>query len=298
MPWYVYSIIAGLTVAAVGLLQKKTLQQEHSMEYVTVFSVLKLVLFVLGFGPTLELSVSSTEFFILGLAGLFSGFALLMVTKAVRVAEISTVLPILSLEPGIVAILGLGLLGEKLTGGNALGILLMLVAAYVLELRHAERGSGMKGFRALVEPFRRLASGRGGHFAILGLLAYSIGSILDRYILLRVPVTTYIFYVYVFVAGLNLFLSLSTRQRFEIIHRGHRFLFPLILFIAVLHITSGLAQAKAMSLAAVGLVIAVKRISVLIDVILGGRFFHERNVLQKTLASIIMLIGVYFIVRP
>ncbi|MFH1589978.1 MAG: hypothetical protein ABIB43_05410 [archaeon] len=47
--------------------------------------------------------------------------------------------------------------------------------------------------------------------------------------------------------------------------------------------------------AAISLIIPIKRTSSLFTTLIGGKLFHEKNLLIKILASIIMIWGVVFI---
>lgn len=291
-PWYGYAIISALTIAAVGLLQKKTLQREHSLEYVTVFSLAKLVFFLAIFGGRVNWTLEGGLVGWVLISGVIYALAFLSIAKSMRRLDLSTVMPVLSIEPAIVALLALLTLGETLTGGQVVGLSLTLIGTYVLELRrHTDET------HHLLQPIFQLLKNRGGRLALWGLTFFSISSVIDRWLLQRLDVLTYIGYILIISLVFYSLLWMISRERPELFKSGQRWVLPLILVIAALHLTSNLAQAKAISLAAVGLVIAVKRTAALLDVVIGGRLFHERHLVQKTLASIIILVGVYFIVQ-
>jgi len=297
MAWYSYAIIAAVAIAAVGLLQKRNLQVEHSTEYVTLFSAAKLLIFLLLFGTKIEWRVTAEQFVWLVLNGMMLSLAFYFIAKAMRRQEISTVMPVLSLEAGLVALLALIFLGEKIHGGQWLGLSLMLIGTYVLELRHQTPGLVSHWSpRHIFDPLQRLVHQPGGSFAIAGLICFSISSVLDRFNLLRVPLTTYLAYLFTTMTIFYTLRFFAIKEKLVVFQRGRRLLMLSIIAIAGLHLLSNYSQAKATALAAVGLVIALKRLSTLLDVIIGGRFFHERNLMQKTVASLIMLIGVYFVV--
>ena len=292
MPWYGYAIISALTIAAVGLLQKKTLERQHSIEYATIFSLTKLVVFAALFGSTTSWAASSGDILMMLVAGAIYALAFLSIAKAMRRLELSTVMPVLSLEPALVALLALITLSETVSIGQAIGLGLTLLGTYILELRrHTEEP------HHFALPFRRLFNDRGGRFALWGLVFFTVSSILDRYMLQRIDVFTYMGYILVTTTAIYALMWFVSDEKSGLLKSGQRWLIPMIVVIAVLHLISNITQAKAVSLSAVGLVIAIKRSATLIDVILGGRFFHERHLVQKTLASIIILLGVYFIVR-
>jgi uncharacterized membrane protein len=70
-----------------------------------------------------------------------------------------------------------------------------------------------------------------------------------------------------------------------------------IILIAVLTAGYRYTQIKAIKIAPVSLVLSVKRISVFIAVIIGGRLFNEKNLLKKALATAIMVAGAIMIME-
>jgi uncharacterized membrane protein len=65
--------------------------------------------------------------------------------------------------------------------------------------------------------------------------------------------------------------------------------------IALLTTLYRLAQAHATALAAVGLVVAVKRSSALFTTVIGGELFREHDLIRKSVACLIMIVGVYLL---
>lgn len=300
MPWYVYALISAGCIAAVGLLEKKVLQREHSSEYVTVFSVIKLGLFLLFFSSSVAWGVTGHQLAWLAVNGVIGALAFWLVAKAIRRMEISSAVPLLSLDPGLTAILAFLFLGERLTAVHVLGLGLLVVGAYVLEIHrhHDDTGTAVVSrFKIWLSPLLNLWRQSGGTYIIFGLICFSLSSTIDRYLLVQVATTTYVGYTLIFNTAIFLLLWLHRRQPVQILKSGRGYLLFFITLAAALHLTSNIAQAKAVSIMAVGLVIAIKRLSVLIDVILGGKFFHERHLPQKVAATAIMLVGVYFVVR-
>jgi uncharacterized membrane protein len=70
-----------------------------------------------------------------------------------------------------------------------------------------------------------------------------------------------------------------------------------IILIAVLTAGYRYTQIKAIKIAPVSLVISVKRISVFIAVVIGGKLFNEKNLFRKALATAIMVAGAIMIME-
>lgn len=299
MPWYGYALITALAIALVGLMQKKTLQNEHSSEYVMVFSVLKLMVFFGVVRTAVTWTVTSQQFGLLILTGTLAGIAFYCISKALRRLDLSVVAPILALDSGLSSIIALIILHETLTGGQTLGLSLLLFGTYVLELHRFPEGWWKKTTLnpwLIFEPFVRLAKSPGGGFALLGLLFYAGSGVVDRAVLQQVSTTTYLAYVLPTIAVVSICIFVATKTKLTILRPGSRIMLLPIFLAASVHLVSNVTQAQATALMAVGLVLAVKRLSSLIDVLLSGKLFHEHAIAQKAIASSIMLIGLYFVV--
>ncbi len=298
MPWYGYALLTALSIALVGVLQKKTLQNEHSAEYFMVFSLLKVGLFFL-FARSINWTVTDKQFGLLVLTGLLAGLAFYFVTKALRRLDLSVVAPVLALDSGLGSLIALVLLRETLSGSQLFGLALLLVGTYVLELRHQPPGwwrDATHHLGRLLDPFRQLWGSPGGIFALLSMSCFALSGVVDRAILRHLSATTYLAYVLPTIAAVSLVVFGLTKTKLTILRVGSRTLFWSIILTAGLHLVSNITQAKATALIAVGLVLALKRLSSLIDVLLSGRLFHEHGMPQKILASLIILVGVFFVV--
>ena len=301
MAWYFYALFAAIGITIVGVLQKKTLKQEHSLEYVALLNMAKLIVFLLLFSQVLDLRITSVQFVVLGISGFVGACALLFTARAMRAMELSSVLPILALDPAIVAVLAFFLLGEGLSINKIMGLGMTLVGTFVLEFHNANHEHLAELFRRpkhLLVPFRNFGRGPGGRSLLIAVSALAMGGILDRYLLVRVEVPTFMFYNYLFGSILYLLLLAGSGQRIGMPTFGKKSFVGLVLLTAAINVLANASQAKATSLAAVGLVIAVKRISVLLDIAIAGKLFHERHLLQKSIASVIILLGIYLIVLP
>jgi len=69
-----------------------------------------------------------------------------------------------------------------------------------------------------------------------------------------------------------------------------------ILLVAVFTLGYRVAQAEAVSIAYVALVGAIKRSSALFSTIIGGELFQEKNLFRKSVACLIIVVGVLIIV--
>lgn len=299
MTWYLYALLAAVGITLVSLIQKRVLRQEHSLEYAMLFSVMKVMVFLPLFWPRIYWRVTADQAWLFVLGGALGATAFLLIVKAIKRLELSTVTPLLALEPGLVTLLALMILRETIPGLALAGLVLALIGTYLLELQQEPAGwwaaaSGSK--LRLFQPLTAIVKKSGGWYAVLGLFAFTASALVSRTLLLQVSTETYLAYDFTIVAAIYLIIFFAQRRKIEILRPGRGHVLFVILLIAVLHIAQSGAQATAMRLAPIGLVIAVKRVSVLFDVTIGGRLFHEHRLWQKLLAASIIIAGTLLIV--
>jgi drug/metabolite transporter (DMT)-like permease len=288
MNWIIYAFISAFFAATSIIISKKVLKKEHSMEFSATLKFI-LLLFSLSLLPFIDFSIITPKQIIFtAIISIFSVIAFLALAKAIRHAEVSSISPLLVLSPGVIAIISFVFLKEPLTFLQISGISLLIVGAYVLESKNHQR---------ILDPFRNLVKSKWSKYALLTVLLYGFSSTFERYLLgsLKMEVPPYLFLLSLFMA-INLFILLT------IFHNGYKGVVHglkkgkvWIAIIAFLTFAMLFSQFQAVATTQASLVIAIKRTSTLLVIILGGEFFHEKNILKKILASIIMIAGVILI---
>ncbi len=289
MSWYLYALLAAGLVSLVSIFEKKILSRdEHAMEYATTLSILALVVSLPFFWVIDYSALTGRVLAILGGIAIVGGTAFLLIAKAVKHMEVSSVSPWLVLAPGLTALLAYPILGEKLSSQQILGLVLLLVGAFVLELKPHHKLSAL---------WTDLKRERYLPLILVAIVLYTFTALADRFVLSRyhlAPIT--------YLAFINLFLALYFIITSAIWHDGLRGVrhslktagLPIFL-VAVLVVGHRFALINAVGLAFIGLAVAVKRSSSLFTTILGGEIFHEHNILRKSLACVIMLLGVVLV---
>lgn len=278
-----YALLTAVFASASAITQKKILFKRHAMEFCTVLAIV-ILLFSLPLFWTIDYAtLDLAPLLILYLASFIGTIAVLLITKAIRHMELSACIPLLSLSPLFTATVAFILLGEALTYLQVLGIIFLMFGSYFLTL---------KPHHSLWEPFIIIKKSKYIHYVFGGLFLFAFTSTTDRYIL-----TTFNITPVAFVAFLNLFIAINfcilqaeyyklSDIKGSLKHMGYW-----IILAALFSIGGRLAQMTAVSLAPVGLVVAVKRLSTLFTTVIGGEIYHEHNVLRRSLACIIMVAG-------
>ena len=218
-----------------------------------------------------------------------AAIAFFLVMHAVRHMEVSTASPFFLFEPALIVILAFLFLNEGLTRGQVGGIGLLLFGTYVLETHK---------FRNALEPLRELMRSRYIHFILLAMFIYSLTAIGDRFVLSRYNIEpwTYLALAQILVALAYMAMLSIFHDGVKGITNGFKVSGGWIFLIALFTIGYRLADVFAVKISYVGLVQAVKKLSVFFSVLIGGELFHEHNLGRKVLASAIMLAGAILIV--
>ena len=133
-PWLLLAHSSAVCATATLLIEKKTLAREHAMEFSAALAFFNLILSVpfLFFVDYSRLQIIPLVyiFFLMILVAM----AFLLIAKSIRHMEVSAVAPFLALTPAVTAIFAFMFFNEALDQIQLLGIALILIVAYVLEL--------------------------------------------------------------------------------------------------------------------------------------------------------------------
>ncbi|MDO8556628.1 MAG: EamA family transporter [Nanoarchaeota archaeon] len=283
MEWYVFALLSALLTAFIPIIRKKVLMHEHASEFTTT-TYLVISIFFLPLLPFLDLSMNGSTFFLLVVKGLFLAVASLLFTKAARHMEISTVEPLRNLSIVFVLLSSFFFLGESVSLQQGIGLLLIMSGAYFLEVHKSQVSYAI--------PDRRLV-----WFVLANLVLVSLMAVIDKVLISRTDVySILIIPAWITVVIMFLYQSLKYRGFDDVIHAFKTGGISIVV-IALLAIVSDFLYLRALGVGAalVTVVIALRKTSTLLSTIIGGEIFHDHNLLQKTLASLVMLAGVYVI---
>ncbi|MCK9376452.1 MAG: DMT family transporter [Syntrophobacterales bacterium] len=210
--------------------------------------------------------------------------ALLLYMRALKCCHLSLCVPFLAFTPVFLILTGWLVLGETLSPGGVAGTLFIALGSYILGL--GADGSGRLG---LLAPFKALAKERGARLMLLVAALYSCTAALYKAAIQHSgPAFFGVTYPLLFT-GLMVTGYPWNRVALRPTLKG-RLGWWLILgsFFALSNVTlaSGIALAPAAYL------VAVKRLSLLMSVILGGVWLQERPFLPRIIGAALMCAGV------
>lgn len=221
-------------------------------------------------------------------AVLVSGTINLVVTliymRAIQASDLSLVMPMITFTPLFLLLTSPLIVGEFPTPMGLVGVILIVMGAYLLNFDQVNKGKW--------EPFKALLREKGPRFMLLVAFLWSISSNFDK---LGMEASSPIHYSGALIGFLVLGLSPIVWFRSSgPVQKTRKHFWPLLF----LGMSSGLVlvfQMLAMQLTLVAYVIAIKRSGAALSVVWGAVFFKEENLGARLPAVIIMLLGVAFI---
>lgn len=210
--------------------------------------------------------------------------ALLSYMRAIKVSPISLTLPFLAFTPVFVILTGYLLLGETLNLWGVMGIGLIVIGSYLLNLSKIRD--------EWLAPFKSIFREQGSWLMLITSFIFSITATLGK---LAIQHSSPQFFAVSYFLFLTLFMSA---------------LFPLMPGVRisnlfkrpVIGVITGLIMAMmifshtlAISLIQAAYMLSVKRSSLLFGVVFGAIFFRERNIKERMLGASIMMTGVSMI---
>jgi len=274
--------------AVLSIFNKKILTHEHALEFSASRGVIMffLCLFLI---PFINLKLHWSVFILVYFTSLITTAGVLFYLKSLRHGEVSTIAPLMNMSPLFLLIIAFFILGEVPSPRQYFGVFLLVLGTYSLEV-----GVNNKGF---FEPIRIFLKSKIIHFLFFAMIIFSITATLDKFIVSNYTNFLSYFFLLTIFKMIN-FVALETYQHgFGEIIGDLKKDFRLLTITAVFAFFGHIFYLLAVSIpgAAISLIIPIKRTSNLFTTIIGGKLFHEKNLLIKVLSCIIMLWGAVFI---
>lgn len=291
MTWFAVAFISALLSAFAAITQKKVLFKLGALEFSFLLSIANLIFSIPFFFFIDYETINFLNLSILFAKSIIGVAAFSCVMLALKNLEISNALPLLALTPGFVAVFAFFILGESLKTLEVVGLLFLIFGTFILE---------SKNFKELVLPFNVFLKSKYHRYIIFALLLFTASSILDKLLLIKLnlsPISLTAFQ-HIYFAILFSIIYLIFKRNSEVspveIQKDN---LGWIALISILTIGYRYTQIVAVSLASVALVLAIKRTSVFWATVIGGKIFNDKDLLKRTFAAILILVGAILILR-
>ncbi|MCK5025846.1 MAG: EamA family transporter [Nanoarchaeota archaeon] len=300
MNWFMFAFMAAIFMAAYHIIRQKALSKEHVMEYLTIYSIFCFIL-LLPFVSQVDFSQPILMWILIFFKSLVACLGFVFISKAYKHMGVSLVAPLALLTPLFFLLISVFFLREDLKAIHFGGISLLLIGTYILEIDHSQAGPGFKNkLQHLLSPFQ-VFRGKYYHYILLATFFFSLTITFDKIILVpdvigldiqAVDSMTMLFLFRMF-AVLIFFTILSfSYDGYKGVIHGVKNAWGWIALAALVFNISDYFYFNAMTLAFAALVVSVKRLSAFFTTLVGGEIFHEKNLLHKSVASLVMIGGV------
>jgi len=212
--------------------------------------------------------------------------ALVCYMEALRLSPLSLTIPFLAFTPAFMILTGALVLGENLSITGISGILLIVFGSYSLHLNALQSG--------WTAPIKAIFREKGSLLMLIVAFIYSITSVLGK---LAIQHSNPLFFAsfYYIIHGIFATLVLSILFKaypWEVARKSPKG----VLSVGMAQTITVITHMWAISLAPAAYMIAVKRLSVLFGVFLGGVVFKEEAIWVRLFGAAFMVAGVFLIV--
>lgn len=287
-PWIILSLLSAFCLATSDALTKRVITPEN--EYViawfrVVFALPALIaaLFLSGPLPALNNAFYTSFFAALPLEVL----AILLYYKALRLSPLSLSLPFLSATPVFLIIMSYILVGQGVSAIGGIGIALIALGGYTLNLSALRSG--------FLEPARAVLRERGSRYMLIIAFIFSLTSSLGKIGVSHssAPFFGATYYLALAVVLLPIIAFKYGGARLITLFRNN---LRIALLPALFDAVATVSHFYAVSMSNIAYMIAIKRTSLLFSMLYGFLLFSERNVRERLLGTLLMFAGFVLIV--
>ncbi|MDH5300858.1 MAG: DMT family transporter [Gammaproteobacteria bacterium] len=290
MDWFSLSLLCALSLALADALSKKYLPGYSPYQLLLVrFTIPGLLLIPWLMAHPVSLMDQPAAFWgWMALTIPLELIAMLIYMQAISNAPLHQTLPYLSFTPVFNILTGWLFLGEEASLLGSMGILLVVMGSYLLNL-HRLRANGDLN---LLEPLRAIFYQQASRRMLLVAFIYSLTSVFSKAAMNYTNPDGFGAFYFVVIGGASVLLvmikqpsSLSVLSRNL---RWHLIIGGLMALMVVTHFVA-IAQIEA------AYMIAVKRLSLLFGIVLGAWLLHEQGLGRNLASASIMVAGVALI---
>lgn len=291
MTWFFIALLSAFLSAFAAITQKKVLFDIGALQFSFLLSLINLVFSIPFFFFIDYQTINSINLSVLLIKSIIGVAAFFCVMLSLKNLEISNALPFLALTPGFVAVFAFLFLGESLKIIEVIGLVFLIAGTFILESKNSKE---------LFFPFSIFFKSKYHRFILIALLLFTASSILDKLLLLKLnlsPISLTAFQHIYFAMFFSIFYLFFRKKETSAPVRINKNTLGWIALISIITIGYRYTQIVAVSMASVALVLAIKRTSVFWATLIGGKIFNDKNLLRRSIAAILILIGAILILR-
>ena len=289
---YIYAILSALFEALRNVSGKMGLKDmdEYLVTWAFGFFALPFLVF-----PYIFISIPSlgNQYWIALISdGILNVIATILQLKAMKHSDLSLVIPLTSFTPLFLLIMAPLILGQYPTFLGIIGVILIVIGSYILNIKRRILTTQRKNSDYL-DPFKAMVKEKGPKLMLIAAFLLSITSSIDK---IGISNSSPLFWA----VSVHVFTSVTLAP--VLIHEFHNHTkltgmdIKLLFAVGIFSALSLVTQYIAITALLVPYVIAIKRTSAIISVLFGYLIFKEKGIKGRLAGSVVMVIGVIFIV--
>ncbi len=283
--WIIFALLTALTLSTSDALTKRALSSRNEYFVAWARLVFSLPVFIGTFVFVQIPSLDATFWIVVVCSLPLEIAAMILYTKALKISPISMTVPFLALTPVFLIITSNILLGEKVSPYGAVGIILMAIGAYALNIHKIRHD--------LLEPLKAVLREKGSVMMIIVAFIFSITASLGK---LAIEHSSPVFFgSFYFILVLICFTPIAYKMNGNNLTIKKEDIKPLA-FIGLTFSCMIIFHMISISMTKVAYMIAVKRTSLLFSIGFGYFLFKEEKIAEKALGGSLMLAGFIVIV--
>jgi drug/metabolite transporter (DMT)-like permease len=286
MTWLLFASLTAIFESFKDVVSKVSLEtvDEYIVSFCLISFQLPLLFLVLLTNPLPEIKPNFLP--ALFSCSILNLFSFLMYVKAIRLADLSLTVPLITLSTLFFLITSPVIVHEYPSPINALGMGIIVFGSYILNFNQTKQG--------FFAPLKFMWKEKGCQLMLFVALIWSVTANIDKVGVLNSSPVFWLSCHYSFIAlGM---VPIVWHKSADKLHQI-RLYFPSLFAMGLFGAIAVLFQMRALELTLVARVISVKRISTMLTVIWGFVIFHEKNFRERILGAAIMLVGVFLVLR-
>jgi len=284
MDWFVLSLICAYLMSTSEVLSKLLMREND--EWTIGSGILLMSLpFLVPLAIRMDsFPISQDLIVLIAIQIPFEILAYYIYLSAIRIAPLSLSVPYLSFTPVFAILTAALLLQEKISSQGFIGIFMVTVGAYVLNIERFAHHP--------LAPLKAIFKSSGSRRMLLVALIWSLTATLGKKgVQLSDPTFFGIFYMLTLSISMAAIAGWRIKRHTTTVNLKGRNLIWLILG-GLVTAFGTITHFHAIKLAPVSYMIAVKRTGLIFSVLYGGLIFKEEHIRQRLLGTCIMLSGV------
>ncbi len=284
MFWLILSLLSAFFESIKDFFSKKSLKNIDVYTVSLSFWLFSFPIFFIALLITGIPEIKPGFWPVLAIIGIIGPISHVLYMKAIESSELSIVLPVIAFTPLFLLVSSPIIVGEFPNLLGLAGVLLIVLGSYVLNIKEKSK--------EYLKPFKMLLTEKGPRLMLIVALIWALGANFDKIAIKNSSPTFYVLSIdVIFIIVLSILTLLKSKNSLSLVYTDLKKLVPIGFFGGFGLIT----QMMAINMAYVSYVISIKRLSIIFGVLIGYFVFKEKNIKERLLGSIIMILGTLLI---